>query len=711
MESIEGLTLNWAKEVDVDDYVKKKLESLGLIKGKDFREKDASEYLKNSLRGASKTKNAKGIAIPDFTCEKYKVNGKIVPIIIECKLSADNKGNFINKLEKVSNDGIIDFSKNAISRYALNGALHYARCVLDKENEKDTQEYTQSIAIAIAGNNPNKIDVRVYYVFGSSSTAFIKTPYESLDFLSSQKKFDEFMKVSQLTDIQKHEILIKAKNLLSEHSKKLNKLMHSHNITAPQRVLYVSGMILAMQPSFNEKYKISIQGLKLQDLQGSQKNNQRDGELIYENIENFLKTKIQDSQKRNLMLASFSEIKKDIDRDKIPKTYTDKEGQKKNPNDKIVADLLSEPASINKQIFAYIYHHIYKEIDGVSGHLDIMGELYSEFLKYALGDGKELGIVLTPPYVTKMMAEILGITQKDRVMDLATGSAGFLISAMTLMCDSLKEQELQGLLSHKQTQMHILDLKRNQLLGVELNAEMFTLATTNMILRGDGSSKIYKGNSFDESISTIVKDFQATKILLNPPFTFDENGMPFIKIGLDNMPPHALGAIIIQDSAGSGKAVNTNKEILKRHTLKASIKMPKDLFEPMAGVQTSIYIFEVGIPHDYEKVVKFIDFRNDGYKRTERTLEEKDSPLRRYKDIIKIYKAGLNAKVDPSLWNLEQIYIEDFITDKGNDWNFDQHKKIDTKPTLEDFKKCVSEYLAWEVSNILKNKEDLRGKS
>ena len=31
----------------------------------------------------------------------------------------------------------------------------------------------------------------------------------------------------------------------------------------------------------------------------------------------------------------------------------------------------------------------------MTGHIDIMGEMYSEFLKYALGDGTELGIVLT----------------------------------------------------------------------------------------------------------------------------------------------------------------------------------------------------------------------------------------------------------------------------------------------------------------------------
>ena len=29
--------------------------------------------------------------------------------------------------------------------------------------------------------------------------------------------------------------------------------------------------------------------------------------------------------------------------------------------------------------------------------------------------------------------------------------------------------------------------------------------------------------------------------------------------------------------------------------------MPGDLFQPMAGVQTSIYVFEAKIPHDFEK--------------------------------------------------------------------------------------------------------------
>jgi len=298
-----------------------------------------------------------------------------------------------------------------------------------------------------------------------------------------------------------------------------------------------------------------------------------------------------------------------------------------------------------------------------------------------------------------MMATILDVNKDSKVMDLATGSAGFLISAMEIMI-----QDVENLYGKKTTQAEIKidEIKKKQLLGVELNAEMFTLAATNMILRGDGSSNIQKGNTFNTPEELYTK-FKANKLLLNPPFSFKENGIPFIEFGLNKMETGGLGAIIIQDSAGSGKAISTNKKILKKHTLKASIKMPTDLFQPMAGVQTSIYIFEVNKPHDYEQTVKFIDFRNDGYKRTSRALQETDNPTKRYQDIIKIYKAGRNAKVEAN-WNLDEVYIEDFITPSGADWNFDQHKITDTKPTLEDFKKTVGDYLAWEVSNILKQK-------
>lgn len=666
-------TQNYKLESDINDFVKAKLTSLGLEKLKDFNEESAmSDYLKEALRGSAKTKNKTNFGKPDFHLEGYRI-----PIIIENKLG-------LKKLKAETKSGL-KFDEKSIANYAVNGALYYAQNMISSE------KYHEVVAIGVAGDDSENISIDVYYVFGASEKAYKKIEAcNTFDFLENQATFEAFYKSAILSEEEKHKILISSQEELRIYAKKLNRLMHNHNITAAQRVLYVSGMLLSMQDIRDKDGNILGVGLIPDDLIGSKLEKSRDGKLITDQIEEFLKSRGISEQKYQLMLSSFSQISKDEQRDEPME------------NDKEVAKLLSKPSSTNKQVFTFIYENIFKSIDGFGGHIDMMGELYSEFLKYALGDGKELGIVLTPPYVTKLMAQILGINSSNRVMDLATGSAGFLISAMELMIDDAQKQFGKG--TTKANKL-ITQIKQNQLLGVELNAEMYTLAATNMILRGDGSSKIEKGSAFNRPDS-LFTNFKADRILLNPPFSYDENGMPFIAYGLDKMEKGGLGAIIIQDSAGSGKAVSTNQKILKKHSLLASIKMPTDLFQPMAGVQTSIYIFEAHKPHDIDNIVKFIDFSNDGYKRTERSLSEIDHPVERYADMLKIYKAGKNAKVTPDLWNLADIYVEDFITLEGNDWNFTQHKKIDTKPTLADFKKTVADYLAWEVSKILVKGED-----
>ena len=663
--------MKWKLESDVNDWVKKQLEALGLKKHKDYNEESAmSEYLKEALKGAAKTKTKTNFGKPDFHIEKYEL-----PVIIENK-----KG--ISKLLSKNKDGV-KFEDKDIENYAVNGALHYSRAMID------SGKYQEVIAVGDAGDSEDDVKMKIYYVFGAGTNAYKELSKTStFDFLENNDIFSNFYKEAVLSEEEKHQILIDSQTTLQGYAKRLNKLMHNHNITAPQRVLYVSGMLLAMQEIKDKDGLKTDGGLIPEDLKGSQLESKRDGTLIVNQIKGFLDGREIAEEKKKLMLASFGEISKDIQRDELVE------------NDKEVAKFINGNSSVTKQIFTFIYEYIFKSIDGLGGHIDIMGEMYSEFLKYALGDGKEIGIVLTPPYVTKMMAQILNITSENKVMDLATGSAVFLISAMELMIEDVNIKYEKGTTKYKEA---INNLKKNNLLGVELNAEMYTLAATNMILRGDGSSRIEKGSAFNRPES-LFTDFKADRVLLNPPFSYEENGLPFIAYGLDRMEKGGLGAIIIQDSAGSGKAIKTAQNILKKHTLLASIKMPVDLFIPMAGVQTSIYIFKAHEAHDYGQIVKFIDFRNDGYKRAKRGISEVDNPTQRYQDVIKIYKAGKRADIDKTLWSLEECYIEDFVTDKGNDWNFEQHQEIDTKPTVEDFKKTVADYLAWEVEQVLINK-------
>lgn len=631
--------MQWSKEVQVDEWVREKLKSMGLKLGKDFLEKDASAYLKDALKGASKTKKQSGTGIPDFVCECYDL-----PVVIECKLG-------LLMLENKENHKI-SLSQTSIQNYAINGALHYAKHLIK------SKKYKEVIAIGVAGDSEQKVAVKILYIYDENT--YIQAKKGDFLFLENKDSFAEFYEDIILNDEQKHKFLLEKRTLITKHAKNLNKLMNDNSISTHERALYVAACLLSQQDIKNKAGNVLKKGLIPDDLTSQDDENYRDSVKIKNHIDEFLRQRDLDQEKVKLMINAFTRISINALRDK------------KKQKHKLVEKLLKEESSVNKQIFTYIYENIYKEINILnknSKFYDVMGELYNEFLKYAMTDGK-MGIVLTPSYVTKMMVQILEINADSKVMDLATGSAGFLIAAMDLMIDFARNAPNQNAKSKNEK---IATIKQSQLLGVEENTDMFALATTNMILRGDGSSKIIQNDSFQVALE--LKEFKADRILLNPPFSYKENGMPFIKQGLDNMPRHALGAIIIQDSAGSGKAKETNQDILAHHTLKASIKMPMDLFVPMAGVQTSIYIFEAKIPHDFEKPVKFIDFRNDGYKRTEKALQEVDNPIQRYIDILKIYKQGLNAKLDNSVYekpiNLSEVYVEDFISDSGADWNFD----------------------------------------
>ena len=228
---------------------------------------------------------------------------------------------------------------------------------------------------------------------------------------------------------------------------------------------------------------------------------------------------------------------------------------------------------------------------------------------------------------------------------------------------------------------------------------------------GDGSSNIIN----DDSLASFKGNYEygnknakfpATAFVLNPPYSAAGNGMIFVERALSMM-NNGYAAVIIQNSAGSGKATECNKCILKHSTLLASIKMPIDIFIGKSSVQTQIYVFRVGEAHQADDVVKFIDFSEDGYKRANRkkaksgvNLRNIDHALERYQEVVDLVRFGSKKLC----YLNESDYYEGTIDPiNGNDWN--QSAPIDTTPTLDDFKKTVSDYLAWEVSNILKQQK------
>ena len=135
--------------------------------------------------------------------------------------------------------------------------------------------------------------------------------------------------------------------------------------------------------------------------------------------------------------------------------------------------------------------------------------------------------------------------------------------------------------------------------------------------------------------------------------------------------------------------------------------MPVDLFLGKSSVQTCIYVFRVGEPHQKDDIVRFINFSNDGYERTNRkkarvNLHNKDHAEERYQEVVDLVRFG-KGKLH---YLTESDFYEGTIDpDNGADWN--QKAPVDITPTIADFKKTVADYLAWEVSTLLKNDDGL----
>jgi len=234
---------------------------------------------------------------------------------------------------------------------------------------------------------------------------------------------------------------------------------------------------------------------------------------------------------------------------------------------------------------------------------DVVGQFYGEFLKYSGGDGKGLGIVLTPRHVTELFALIANVTPEDVVVDPCAGTGGFLISSMNKMVATAT------------TAKQVDDVKRNRLIGVEQQTTMYALAASNMILRGDGKANLHQGSCFDPAITAYVREHHPTVGMVNPPYAkskADLHELRFVEHMLDTLEPGGRGFAIVPVSCATTPSIH-KENLLRKHTLEAVMSMPPELFHP-TGVITCIMAFTAGVPHDAaDKKTWFGFWRDDGY--------------------------------------------------------------------------------------------------
>ena len=620
----------------------------------------------------------KGGNRPDAKLLLLANDGKYYPILIEYKgykdklVKLDAEGNVANRNAKNQPD----FS--TINSYAVNGAVHYANAILHYTS------YTDVIAIGVTGykeiSGKLKYLIGVYYVSKNNFGVGQKVDeYTDLSFLKKEhfSAFIEKVKQLSLSQDEIEKLKERREQEITASLVKLNNdiFKSEKGLSENDRVYLVVASIMATLGDVEN----NVYPLTKADLKSSNERNNTDGDIMVRKIESFLDAKKLPKDKKNLIVRT---LQNTLTTDNINKA-DDGESQLKRVFIKIVDDL-------------GVYYKI-----GLN--TDFTGKLFNEMYSWLGFTQDQLNdVVLTPPYVATLLCRLARVNKDSFVWDFATGSAGLLVAAMNeMLADAKKKIKSPEELAHKSA-----EIKANQLLGLEILSNVYMLAVLNMIMMGDGSSNILNKDSlkFDGHYGFGKTDekFPADAFILNPPYSAEGNGMVFVEKALSMM-NKGYAAIIIQNSAGSGKAAEYNKRILEHSTLLASIKMPIDLFIGKSSVLTNIYVFRVGEAHQKDDVVKFIDFSNDGYTRSDRkkasrNLFDTDRAKERYQEVVDLVRFG---KTKLNILTEKEYYEGHIDPEKGNDWN--QTAPIDTRPTLDDFKKTISDYLAWEVSTLLKN--------
>ncbi len=659
--NIAELANGWLKSYRLD-Y---KLEQESLNKEIDNALSDY--YTKNGGAGANR---------PDAKLLLRNKNLDHFPILIEYK-------GYKNKLVKLDNDGRVEnrTSKNKpnfknINSFAVNGAVHYANALLHYTS------YTDIIAIGMTGykDEAGKIrnEIGVYYVSKSNLGAGQKVgEYSDFSFLA-RKNFNDFIEKIKSLNLSQEELDRLKEQREREIDQSLVRLnndiyQNEKGLGENDRVYIVAASIIA---TLGVPGKVAP--IEKSDLKSSTEKGYKDGDLIINKIKSFLNHKELPDEKRQSILRTFSNTLKQKNINKVENG----ESQLKRVFSKIVDDL-------------GIYYKI-----GLT--TDFTGKLFNEMYSWlGFSQDKLNDVVLTPSYIATLLVKLARVHKDSYVWDFATGSAGLLVAAMNeMLIDAKKTIQSPDELAQKK-----IKIKAEQLLGLELLSGVYMLAVLNMIMMGDGSSNIINEDSLRDFEGNYASDkdtqFPADAFILNPPYSADGKGMNFVEKALGMM-SKGYAAIIIQNSAGSGKAIDYNKRILSKHTLLASIKMPIDIFIGKSSVQTNIYVFKVKEKHHKDDIVKFIDFSNDGYSRSNRkkasnNLKDTNQAKERYEEVINLVRFGKNKL---NIFTEKEYYEGHIDPNNGADWN--QTAPIDTKPTLQDFKKTVSDYLSWEISTLLK---------
>lgn len=392
-------------------------------------------------------------------------------------------------------------------------------------------------------------------------------------------------------------------------------------------------------------------------------------------------------------------------------------------NQKVRALKTTDWMDILETIILNIYRYI--DTDSSEGQ-DILNMFFIAFNKYT---GKaDKNQAFTPDHITEFMCRVTGVDRTKCVLDATCGSGSFLVQAMVKELADCRRGKREA------EALALMDVvKKEHIYGIEIEEKAYGLATTNMLIHGDGNSNIKFGSCFD--CKDFIKQADPDIILMNPPYNAKPIGIPamykanwgkskdgkedptkglvFIhylsdivqemneereKNGLPRKTVKMAVLLPVSAAIGTKNLIQEEKiAMLEHNTLEAVFTLPNEIFYPGASVSACCMVFTLGEPHvkadGTMKETFFGYYKEDGFKkkkalgRVEQFDENGDSKWKAIEEEwLRLFR---NHKSVDGLSATAEVSGED-------EWLCEAYMKTDySKLTEDDFQQTLNNYLSY----------------
>ncbi|VVB89949.1 Type-1 restriction enzyme MjaXIP specificity protein [uncultured archaeon] len=253
-------------------------------------------------------------------------------------------------------------------------------------------------------------------------------------------------------------------------------------------------------------------------------------------------------------------------------------------------------------------------------HSEKLGDAF-EYLLSVLGSQGDAGQFRTPRHIIDFIVSVVDPKKNETILDPACGTAGFLISSFKhILKENTKERKGDCLTMDERKRL------MNNLVGYDISPDMVRLSLVNMYLHGFQTPKIYE---YDTLTSEEKWNETYDVILANPPFMTPKGGIRphkrfsvqanrsevlFVDYMMEHISTNGRVGVIVPEGIifQSANAYKALRKLLVDTHLFAVVSLPSGVFQPYAGVKTSILLMDRTLAKRAPDIL-FVKIESDGF--------------------------------------------------------------------------------------------------